>query len=58
LRDHIRHAQPHKVTGDLGVTVDFTNMPKGVRTSAKYDGMFSKVTLNRGRQMETASETS
>jgi hypothetical protein len=39
------------------LTVDFQNMPRGVRTAYKGDaGLFKQVALNRGRPMNTASE--
>jgi hypothetical protein len=40
------------------LTVDFNGMPKGTRTAYKGDGLFKEVTLNRGRPMAPASETS
>jgi hypothetical protein len=46
----------HEVTGSAGVTVDFRNMPKGVLTAGSIEGMFKKITLNRGVAMPLASE--
>jgi hypothetical protein len=40
------------------ITVDFTNMPKGVRTAASATGLFKETTLNRGRAMPMADQTS
>jgi hypothetical protein len=42
--------------GNAMVTVDFTNMSKGVRTKATADGLFKTVKLNRGRSMPMASQ--
>jgi hypothetical protein len=38
------------------VTVDFQNMPKGIRTKASASGLFKEVKLNRGRSMPMASQ--
>jgi hypothetical protein len=68
LSDHIRHNNLLKEgkkagyissnnNGDLGgasLTVDFKNMPRGVRTSAKTSGLFKEAKLNRGRAMPMA----
>jgi hypothetical protein len=40
------------------LSIDFSGMPKGVRTAFKEGGLFKEVTLNRGRPMSPASETS
>jgi hypothetical protein len=41
------------------ITVDFTNMPKGARTSySGQPGLFKEVKLNRGRAMGFASQDS
>jgi hypothetical protein len=46
----------HEVTGSAGVTVDFRNMPRGVLTAGSIEGMFKKITLNRGVAMPLASD--
>jgi uncharacterized protein (TIGR02594 family) len=46
----------HEVTGSAGVVVDFKNMPRGVLTAGSIEGMFKKITLNRGVAMPLASE--
>jgi hypothetical protein len=61
LRSHFGHrgsdrlagalAQEHKVTGNANVTVDFKNMPKGIKTQAAADGMFKTVEQRRTNQM-------
>jgi uncharacterized protein (TIGR02594 family) len=48
--------QTHKVAGNASVSVDFKNMPRGVQTSAKAEGVFKEVKLNRGRTMPLASQ--
>jgi Phage tail lysozyme len=74
LRDHIRNRGLLKAAkqsglydsssgrpghmGHASVSVDFTGMPKGVRTKASADGLFKQVTLNRGRAMPLASQDS
>ena len=40
------------------LSIDFSGMPRGVRTAYKGDGLFKEVTLNRGRPMSSASEVS
>jgi hypothetical protein len=57
LRQHrdwaVEHT--HKVAGDAHLRVDFSGMPKGVRTSATTSGdLFKTVQLNRGRAMANA----
>lgn len=49
-------AMQHEVTGSAGVTVDFQNMPRGVRIGGSTEGLFKKITLNRGVAMPLASE--
>jgi hypothetical protein len=46
----------HEVTGSAGVTVDFRNMPKGVRVAGSMEGLFKTIKLNRGVAMPLASE--
>jgi hypothetical protein len=41
--------------GSANLTVDFQNMPRGIRTAARTDGVFKEVKLNRGFQMALAS---
>ena len=43
---------------DHRLSIDFSGMPKGVRTAFKEGGLFKEVTLNRGRPMLMASEDS
>jgi hypothetical protein len=40
-------ATRHEVTGSGSLTVDFQNMPGGIRTAGSIEGMFKKLTLNR-----------
>jgi hypothetical protein len=40
------------------LSIDFTGMPRGTKTAFKEGGLFKEVTLNRGRPMAPASETS
>jgi hypothetical protein len=42
--------------GNAKLSVDFTNMPRGVRTKLAIDGLFKDYKLSRGRQMGNASE--
>ncbi len=72
LRDHIRHrdrvtnpgglidrrSDARELTGSASLVVDFQNMPRGVRTSAKHDGLFKEVKLNRCHTMASASQDS
>jgi hypothetical protein len=48
--------------GGLGtnhnLTIDLNGFPRGTKTALKTEGLFKQVTLNRGRPMATASETS
>jgi hypothetical protein len=46
----------HKVTGSASLSVDFKNMPRGVKTKTKIDGMFSQIRVARGRAMPLASQ--
>jgi hypothetical protein len=51
LSDRAKHGTHHKLS------VDFNNMPKGVRTGYSGDkGLFKEVKLNRGRAMGFASQ--
>jgi hypothetical protein len=53
MSDRVKHGTHHKLS------VDFTNMPKGVRTGYSGDkGLFKEVKLNRGRAMGFASQDS
>jgi hypothetical protein len=36
--------------------VDFKNMPRGVKTKTKIDGMFSSIRVARGRAMPLAEQ--
>jgi hypothetical protein len=72
LRDHIRNKSLLKAgkqsglfggagssrpdLGNASVTVDFKNMPRGILTAGKGDGVFKEVRLNRGAQMAPASQ--
>jgi hypothetical protein len=38
--------------------LDFTNVPKGVRTTAESSGLFKKTEINRQTQMEPAAQGS
>jgi hypothetical protein len=46
----------HKVTGSASLSVDFKNMPRGVKTKTKIDGMFSQIRVARGRAMPLANQ--
>jgi hypothetical protein len=53
MSDRVKHRTHHKFS------VDFTNMPKGVRTGYNgQPGLFKEVKLNRGRAMGSASQDS
>jgi hypothetical protein len=53
MSDRVKHGTHHKLS------VDFTNMPKGVRTGYNgQPGLFKEVKLNRGRAMGFASQDS
>lgn len=61
LLDHARRSGMldggAKMTGSAGVTIDFRNMPKGVTTTGRADGMFKSITLNRGYAMALADQS-
>jgi hypothetical protein len=44
----------HEIKGSAHVHVDFKNMPRGVKTSAKSDGVFQTVSLRRGKAAPVA----
>jgi len=48
----------HKVTGSASLSVDFKNMPRGVKAKTKIDGMFSQIRVARGRAMPLANQDS
>ncbi|MGY3483995.1 hypothetical protein ACVW1C_001878 [Bradyrhizobium sp. USDA 4011] len=56
IRNHIRSGSGGGHLGHASVSVDFHNMPRGTRTSAKVSGMFKEAKLNRGRPMAMASQ--
>jgi hypothetical protein len=71
LRDHIRHGRKSTTDGSLlqngngdrsmrdtdhRLSIDFSGMPKGVRTGFRGEGLFTEVKLNRGRVMPSANE--
>jgi hypothetical protein len=74
LRDHIRGNRKPETDGSLlqngkrsdagglngsaSLTIDLNGFPRGTRTASSHEGLFKEVTLNRGRPMSTASETS
>jgi len=48
----------HKVTGSASLSVDFKNMPRGVKAKTKIDGMFSQIRVARGRAMPLPNQDS
>jgi hypothetical protein len=44
------------VTGNGKISLDFTNVPRGVRTTAEGEGLFKKTEISRQVQMESARE--
>jgi hypothetical protein len=56
LKDDRRSSLDREPLGHAKVSIDFANMPKGVRTNASATGLFKTVELNRGRPMQSASE--
>lgn len=58
IRNHLKSSSGAAHLGHASVSVDFHNMPRGTRTSAKASGRFKEVKLNRGRPMAMASQDS
>ena len=50
--------QVQKVMGSASLSVDFKNMPRGVKAKTKIDGMFSSIRVARGRAMPLANQDS
>jgi hypothetical protein len=44
------------VTGSASISVDFSNIPRGVKTAATYDGLFKEMKVNRGFAIPQASD--
>lgn len=59
-RASIDRAQTGSVnmTGNAGVTVDFKNVPSGVKTSAEADGVFKTLKINREPQAPKSGDAS
>lgn len=47
---------PQKVEGDATLRVKFDGLPKGAKTDTSMDGMFRKVSIDRGRSMKMAED--
>jgi hypothetical protein len=45
-----------KIEGSANLTVDFQNMPRGVKHRTSAEGLFKEVRVNRGSPMALASE--
>jgi hypothetical protein len=73
LRDHIRGGKSPATDGSLlrngqrsdagltgcaSLTIDLNGFPRGTKTASSHEGLFKEVTLNRGRPMSSAGETS
>ncbi|GEC52660.1 hypothetical protein ABIF38_005684 [Bradyrhizobium japonicum] len=58
IRNHLKSSHGSGLLGHASLSVDFHNMPRGTRTSAKVSGMFKEAKLNRGRPMAMASQDS
>lgn len=45
------------IKGDAALKIDLNGFPSRTKTDLTYGGLFTQYELNRGKQMETASET-
>lgn len=46
-----------EIKGNASLHIKFDGLPRGARTTTKFDGLFSEVTLDRGRAMARATDS-